>query len=132
MATMMRNRARAGEPLRASTYQYAPRYLMVEHGSRCDCPPYNLGLRLRDLLPEHLRLGYRHIQSGLLTPDSDDMTNDASRWLAAHGEAVGVRIPNVSERGRAMGMLPYLRSLGLTDAQLYNAQGNSFDCAIIG
>ena len=31
-----------------------------------------------------------------------------------------------------MGMLPYLASLGLDDLQLFNAQGNSFDRAIIG
>ena len=132
MATMTRSRARAGEPLRASTYQYAPRYLMIQHGSRCDCPPYDLGFRIRDFIPVHLRAAYRHIQSGFLTTGTGQATDDATRWFAVHGEAFGVRVPNVSERGRAMGMLPYLRSLGLTDTQIYNAQGNSFDRAIVG
>ena len=56
----------------------------------------------------------------------------ATQWLAAHGEARGVRIPNTAERGRAVRLVPYLRTLGLTDAQLYNAQGNSCDRCIVG
>ena len=57
-----------------------------------------------------------------------------AQWIAAHGEPLGFRTPNVAERSRAMGMAAYLdgfRRLGMDDFQMFNAQGNSFDRAAV-
>ena len=51
----------------------------------------------------------------------------AVRWLAQHGEDLGARTPDVSERARALGLEDYFRLLGLTHWQAYTAQGNIFD-----
>ena len=51
----------------------------------------------------------------------------AAGWISQHGDAAGFRIPNTRERGRAMGMGAYLTAVGLSEQELYDAQGNSFD-----
>ena len=48
-------------------------------------------------------------------------------WVAEHGQQHGFRVPDTTERSRAYGMRSYLTSLGLTDQQLFDAQGNVFD-----
>ena len=105
---------------------------MVAHASGCDCPPQELGQRVRAMLPDDLRNGYHRLLTGPLSRSNEHEAVAAARWLTTHGDALGLRIPNTSERGRALGLLPYLRTMGLTDAQLYNAQGNSFDRCIVG
>ena len=67
-----------------------------------------------------------------MSRDGEPVADATAQWLAAQGGAHGVRIPSVAERGRAMGMLPYLTQLGLDELQLFSAQGNSFDRAIVG
>lgn len=50
-----------------------------------------------------------------------------SRWLAAHLAQVGVRVPTALERARVTGLKDEIFALGLTELQIYNAVGNSFD-----
>ena len=75
--------------------------------------------------------------TNVFSQDHSLAATSTRRWLPLSGwrhtaRPYGVRIPNTSERGRAMGLLPYLRTLGLTGAQLYDAQGNAFDRCIVG
>ena len=53
-------------------------------------------------------------------------------WITRHGPAHGLRIPSIAERSRALGLEPYLHTLGLTDREAYDAQGNAFDRNIVG
>ena len=53
------------------------------------------------------------------------------QWFAAHGPQAGVRIPNVRERARALGLEQYCDALGLGEREMYDAQGNSFDQEIL-
>ena len=53
-----------------------------------------------------------------------------ARWIVDHGASIGIRIPNVRERARALGLGDYydlLEAQGLGTVQLFTAQGNAFD-----
>jgi len=132
--TMTRARGSPGEPLRASTYQYAPEHLLYQVDSRWDrmCPN-RIGAHIRDhILPRQCHEGWVSIRRGDLTPATEPAATVTAQWIAQHGAAHGFRIPNTAERGRAMGMLPYLAGLGLDDRTLFDAQGNAFDRALLG
>ena len=58
MATMLRARNKEGEPLRASTYQYAPRFLVQQRSSNMDrVPDAQLGNAIRATMPKELHQG---------------------------------------------------------------------------
>ncbi|MFM7978324.1 MAG: hypothetical protein ACKPKO_03330, partial [Candidatus Fonsibacter sp.] len=63
----------------------------------------------------------------MVSKGSEQVADMAAGWIAEHGSEHGFRTPNVRERGRAMGMAAYLHGLGLSESELYDAQGNSFD-----
>ena len=53
-------------------------------------------------------------------------------WITAHGPTYGLRIPSVAERSRALGIETHLHTLGLSERDAYDAQGNAFDRNIVG
>eukprot|EP00974_Lingulodinium_polyedra_P047968 4606135-Lingulodinium_polyedra.AAC.1 len=56
---------------------------------------------------------------------------EAARWVEQNGAALGFRPPNIDERSRVMGAAAYLQALQLDNEDLYNAQGNHCDRAVI-
>ncbi len=68
---------------------------------------------------------------------SDDRDTEADaqlavNWIDRHGEAAGLRPPNVTERLRAIGPLGYLQGLALSPVQLFNLTANHFDPRALG
>ena len=78
-------------------------------------------------MPEALRDGWKHIVWHTINSSNEHLADDAAKWVAAHGEALGFRAPNVEERGRAMGLWAYLRQLNLDDQDLVDAEGDALD-----
>ena len=123
---MMRSRGDANE-IRASTYQYHPRFLLYKART-----PWHLGTlptvvrRIEEALPADLRPAFQHLVLGRARQHERD-TLRVARWIETHGATHGFRTPNPRERARATGRGPYLTSLGLSDKQLYDAVGNHFD-----
>jgi len=115
-------------PVRASTYQYAPRFLLYQRGSEFDMvPDHILEHAIKVRLPVHLRQGWGLLARNTMSPQSERDTEEVASWISVHGAEQGFRVPNVRERGRAMGMMAYLNELELGEQELYDAQGNSFD-----
>ncbi|MFM7989351.1 MAG: hypothetical protein ACKPKO_59560, partial [Candidatus Fonsibacter sp.] len=77
--------------------------------------------------PIHLRQTWMLMARGMVNAQSERDAEEVAAWISEHGEAAGFRIPNVSERGRAMGMIGTCQQLKLAPHELYDAQGNSFD-----
>jgi len=99
-----------------------------------DAPVSACSVRIRMALPLELRHGWTLIERGLTRGARELEAANTAAWIAAHGAALGFRTPSIAERARAMGMAPYLaslRQLGLDDYQVFNAQRNSFDRAVI-
>ena len=121
--------------MRASTYQYAPGMLLYRRGTDWQDAPLSVcSQRIRQLLPPELRAGWQLIERGMATGERERDAIPTAQWIAANGERLGFRTPNVAERSRAMGMADYLegfRGLGMDDYQMFNAQGNSFDRAAV-
>ncbi len=63
----------------------------------------------------------------LLSNTHEREAEAVATWISRHGEAAGFRVPNTRERSRAMGMGAYLADLGLSENELYDGQGKSFD-----
>ena len=57
--------------------------------------------------------------------DSDILS--AAYWITTHGPGLGIRVPNVGERARALALYGYMERLRLPEQVLFNAQGNIFD-----
>ena len=84
--------------------------------------------------PEELRAGWTLIKRGLATRDREQEAIPTTAWIAAQGAGLGFRTPNVGERARAIGMAAYTGSLqqrGMSDYQMFKAQGTSFDRAAV-
>ena len=90
-------------------------------------PDHLLDHAVKMRLPLHVRPGWGLIARNLTSPQSERDTEEVAAWIASHGTEHGFRTPNVRERGRAMGMMGYLEELELSEQDLYDAQGNSFD-----
>ena len=124
---MMRSRG-DGDEIRASTYQYHPRYLLYRVGS-----PWHAGdllsvhRRLLALAPEAVRPGLEDIWHGRASWPNEDAGILAARWIEACGLALGVRTPNPVERARTTGRGQYLLQLGLSARLLYDVTGDHFD-----
>jgi hypothetical protein len=91
--------------VRASRYQYAPREF--DH-----IPDHILANAIRAKLPTEVREGWMVIARNMLNGQNERGAEDAAAWIARHGEAAGLRVPNVRERARAMGMGSYLNEFG--------------------
>ena len=131
LPVMMRNRANPGEAIRASAYQYQPRFLLYRREQWDIVPNHQLAEAVGRRLPEEAREAWNLLASGSVTRQNERLALPATRFLAEHGGVVGVRAPNTRERSRAMGLSEYISSLGLQDEQCYDAQGNHFDHAAI-
>ena len=128
LPAMLRAGNRPREPLRASTYQYAPRALVYQQGSIWDLiPDERLGTEIARRMPEHLRPGWRLIERGQVADANEHLAVPAAAWIAVNGGGLGVRTPNTRERSRAMGMSAYLDELELPERTLFDGQGNSLD-----
>ena len=89
-------------------------------------PDHLLPSAIRAQLPVEVREGWMTIARNMITGQNERGAEDAAAWISRHGPTVGFRVPNVRERARAMGMGSYLDELGLSEQELYDAQGNSF------
>ena len=155
MPTMMRSRPGPPELLLASTYQYQPASLLIatadEALGRCIHPghgnTYNLRLAISNRMRqaeagEAVLEAWQHLclaSAGNLRfpargPVYDAACAPAVHWIARYGERHGFRTPSVAERSRALGLDQggYASALGLSPRDLYDAQGNAFDRAIVG
>ena len=117
-------------PLRASTFQYAPRHLLFRRDLWDDVPLADLATRVGDRLPADTRPGWDLLCGTRLPRSQEADAAPTARWLAAFGDTIGVRIPSVRERSRALGLEDHYALLGqrgLSERDLFTAQGNSFD-----
>ena len=72
MPAMLRSINRGGGAIRASTYQYARRFLLYQRGSEFDMVPDHLlehAIKVR--LPMHSRQGWGVIARNLVSPQSE-------------------------------------------------------------
>ena len=153
MPPMMRSRHAGGNYILASTFQYRPRHLLY----RTDDPAwraafapgrggnlYNLAGRVRTRMREagasaaalaswdiirQLTAGTLHSMS---PEEAEEACLPAARWIAEHGPAHGFRAPSLAERTRALDLDPYFALLALSPRDLFDAQGNHFDRAVVG
>jgi hypothetical protein len=126
MPPMQRSRAAAGQPPCAPAWQYRPQHLLARRGTVWErIAPSAIAGAVRREMPERLRPGWDAIAFG--RQGGAAWADGAAAWLAEHGPVLGIRAPNVAERARAMGLAQYLALLNLTEAAMYDAQGNSFD-----
>ena len=125
MPSMTRNRGGAGETLRASTYQYAAKYLLFNEEwlghSLADATQTIAGL-----LPPGLSQAWRLINTKVHDAE-EDLLLPLAHWLSVEGPGYGLRTPNTSERAKALGLEQHFAAMNLPDRDLYNAQGNVFD-----
>ena len=133
MPTMLRARNRDGqEPLRTSTYQYAPSRLVYSTAEPWkSTPDACLADEVRRRMPEHVRDSWDGLARGRTSGQAEERAMPAALWLAANGRRIGARAPSAIERSRAMGLGPYLHALGLSERMLYDGQGNASDYAAI-
>ena len=130
---MLRARSGAGEAIRASTYQYAPRNLLFHVGPHADgLDVWRAGDIAGRALPEHLRPGWRQLRIGNVRGENEASAVPTACWIAEHGREHGFRAPSVAERTRGLGLEGYMEALRLTELATYNGQGNSFDRGFIG
>ena len=123
MPTMLRSRNRDSGPIRASSYQYAPRFLLYRRGSEFDhIPDHVLANAIKSKLPPEVRAGWMVIARNMVHGPSERSAEEAAAWISRHGKAAGFRTPNVRERARAMGMGSYLTELGLNEQEMYDAR----------
>ena len=116
---------------RASTYQYAAHHLLYRLDEAwLRVPASCLHIEVGRLLPPALQAAWRLL---ILNPqgwEAERRMEPVAAWLATHGEALGARGPNTAERGRAAGLFDLcqgLRAQGLSNVELFDAQGNAFD-----
>ena len=89
-----------------------------------------LGRQIKTHVPENLHRSWDRLAGGFQLPAHEEEARPAALWLAQNGPGIGARIPIVVERSRALGAEDYYKRLageGLTELELFNAQGNSFD-----
>ena len=120
------------EPPRASTYQFRPRHMLYRTDGRwTSYTPAQAGEAIRGMLPAHLQHGWRHICSGLTQGPHESEAARTAAWIQQNGERLGFRPPNTEERARGLGWPEYQLAMGLTEHELYNAQGNAFDATAL-
>ena len=94
MATMLRSRNRGQGPVRASNYQYAPKFLLYRRGTEFEhIPDHMLSSAVGSKLPPELRNGWRLIARNLLSSAHEREADEVATWISRYGETVGFRIP---------------------------------------
>eukprot|EP00969_Alexandrium_andersonii_P202324 8939634-Alexandrium_andersonii.AAC.1 len=78
-------------------------------------------------MPTELRPGWWHIVRHRTRGEHDRAAEGTADWIELHGRELGFRAPTVAERGRSLGIWEYLHGIGLTERQIFDAQGNLFD-----
>ena len=76
-------------------------------------PDHILEHAIKVRLPLHMRQGWGLIARNLVSPQSERDTEEVASWISMHGAGQGFRIPNVRERGRAMGYDGLLERIGV-------------------
>ena len=90
----LRARSLPGEPLRASTYQYALGMLLYRRGTDWQDAPLSVcSQRIRQLLPPELRAGWQLIERGMATGERERDAIPTAQWIAANGEQLGLPHP---------------------------------------
>ena len=132
LPTLMQGRRGPGHAPTPSAYQCKTKYLLFWKPT-CEDVPYNeISSNIRALMPADIQPGWDAIKHDMaLDPDHRMVADAAAAWLVDFGTAHGVRPPNTEERSRLQGIEEYAQRLGLSNNDLYNAQGNMFDPAAI-
>ena len=86
MPAMMRGRQAAGQPTRASTYQYAPRFLVCDESLAAQGVDA-VAQTVRRLLPADALPGWDLIVRGQASGHNEQIAEVAARWIAANGAA---------------------------------------------
>ena len=132
MPPMTQARSEPDEPIRATTYQYAPRHLLyADEEPWCFLADHALSNAVRNRIPPEMRQAWTHLCMNTARGANEESVIPLTRWLAAHGRELGARTPSTLERARAMGMVAYSETLGLSEYELFNAQGNAFDVEVL-
>ena len=87
---MMRNRAGPAEAVRASAYQYQPRFLLYRREQWGTVPNDQLALAVGQRLPDDAREAWSLLARGLITRQNEHLALPATRCLAEqprHGPA---------------------------------------------
>ena len=72
MATMLRARSREGEPIQASTYQYAPRFMVYQRNSHMDRVAYaQLGNAIATTMPPEWYQGWGILTRNMVNPQNE-------------------------------------------------------------
>lgn len=104
MPTILRSRKWGQGVLRASVYQYVPKYLLDKRSSYFDLmPAHMLTGATKGRLPVELRSGWMLLASNLVSAREERAAEYVSTWISRHGPDVGSRMPHVGECGRANG-----------------------------
>jgi hypothetical protein len=131
LPAMMRARNRPPDPPRHSTYQCHHEHLVYHTSSIWPhVPPQNLRKAIRDALPQQHQRGWdwiTHPPNVRLEGCTEREAEDTAQYITNHYAALGLRPPSTTERAKIAGIYDYASSLNLTEHQLFNAMGNSFD-----
>ena len=122
-------------PIRACLEQYNPASLFYSTGSAWDyLPAGRVARHLQSLLPTaELKEGLRAVtQRGPIPSGQARQASAFAHWVHTHGASLGLRIPSIMERSRAVGMESYLAGLRIHPHSLYNAQSETCDRTMIG
>ena len=94
-----------------------PRLLSVRR-EQCDTVSNNqLAAAIGRRMPIAAQAAWRLLARYQITGHDEVAALPAARFLAQHGEGLGVRAPNIQERSRAMGFAEYMDTLGLDEEE---------------
>ena len=130
----MRSRSRKGDPNRASSFQYLPRYLLYRTDADAilrDTVLCAVARHIGRVLPASLQAPWAAFCAGNRQAADEQAAIPAFEWISQHGGENGFRPPNTRERSRAMGVDAYMDALArcgpLSDRDIYDVQGDAFD-----
>merc|ERR1711978_450571 len=101
--------------MRTSAYQYRVADLIFRSPQWDSDSMMQASRAIRDAMPSHLQTGWDLIQRHQCNRSTEAVCEQTTRWMAANADAIGVRIPNATERIRAMGLQGWVEHLGLSE-----------------